>query len=191
MNISIPHGGSLVNRILHGEEREAALQRARELKQLPISGVALSDFEMISCGAMSPLKGFMTREDYQPVLRDMRLKNGLVWSLPIVLPVSDEFARGLRTGEEIALVQLIPGDKPGSEHILGLMRVEDIFTYDKNQEAEQVYRTRDVAHPGVARLQQQSGVYLGGEIRCLNRPAGLDFAEFRREPAATRQAFQD
>jgi ATP sulfurylase len=176
-----PHGGTLVDRVLRGVLREAALERAASLKGVSLSSTAVSDLELIAVGAFSPLTGFMTKSDYESVVQDMRLSNGVVWSIPITLPVSRDVADGLREGEEIALLE--------GERILGIMEVSERFEYDKEREAELVYRTTEDAHPGVARLHAQGEVLLGGDIHLLDRPADQSFAEFRHDPAQTRRMF--
>ena len=190
MSMSISHGSKLSNRILRGEEREAALRRAHELKQIPLTEVGVSDLEMIANGAMSPLTGFMTKADYDSVVQSMRLANGLIWSLPITLPVAKNVADDLRVGEEIALIEN-NGAANGSATILGLMKVAEKFTYDKTREAQEVYRTIETAHPGVARVMSQGEICLGGEIWLVNRPANVMFADARRDPAETRRIFQE
>ena len=176
-----PHGGMLVDRVLRGVLREAAEERAASLKKVSLSPTSVSDLELIAVGAFSPLTGFLTKADYESVVQDMRLVNGLVWSIPITLPVSSELADELREGEEIALVE--------GERILGIMELAERFGYDKEREARLVYRTTEDAHPGVARLYAQGEVLLGGEIYLLNRPADQQFAEFRHDPAQTRRMF--
>ena len=176
-----PHGGTLVDRVLRGVLREAALERAGSLKKVNLTPTAASDLELIAVGAFSPLTGFMTRADYESVVEDMRLSNGLVWSMPITLPVSREAADEVGEGEEIALVE--------GERILGIMEVAESFEYDKEREAQLVYRTTEDAHPGVARLHAQGDVLLGGDIHLLDRPAVLEFPEFRHDPAQTRRMF--
>jgi ATP sulfurylase len=176
-----PHGGTLVDRVLRGVLKEAAEERAASLKRVSLSPTSVSDLELIAVGAFSPLIGFLTKSDYESVVSDTRLSNGLVWSIPITLPVSREQADELREGEEIALLE---GDR-----ILGIMELAERFEYDKEREAELVYRTTDDAHPGVARLYAQGEVLLGGEIHLLNRPADQPFAEFRHDPAQTRRMF--
>jgi ATP sulfurylase len=176
-----PHGGSLVDRVLRGVVREGALERAARLKKVSLSPTAVSDLELIAVGGFSPLTGFMTRADYESVVQDMRLSSGLVWSIPITLPVSRELADELREGEEVALTE---GDR-----ILGILELAERFEYDKEREAELVYRTTENAHPGVARLYAQGEVLLGGEIHLLNRPADQRFREFRHDPAQTRRMF--
>lgn len=176
-----PHGGALVDRVLRRVLREAALERADGLKKVSLTSTAVSDLELIAVGAFSPLKGFMTRADYESVVEEMRLSNGLVWTMPITLPVPREVADDLRDGEEIALVE--------GQRILGIMELAERFEYDKEKEAELVYRTTEDAHPGVARLHVQGDVLLGGDIHLLNRPAEQDFSEFRHDPAQTRRMF--
>ena len=188
---SIPHGGKLVNRILQGEEREAARARAKDFKKIALTDVGISDLEMIANGAMSPLKGFMGRDDYQSVISNMRLKNGQIWSLPVALTVAKELASSIKAGEQVALVEAPSQNEQKASHLLGIMRVDDKFEYDKLQEARQVYRTTDEAHPGVARLLRQGEVYLGGEIWLIDHPAGATFPEHRRDPEGTRAIFKE
>lgn len=176
-----PHGGSLVDRVLRGVLREGALERADNLRKVSLSPTSVSDLELIAVGGFSPLTGFLTKDDYDNVVQRMRLSNGVVWSIPITLPVSRELADELREGEEIALTE---GDR-----ILGIMELAERFEYDKEKEAELVYRTTEDAHPGVARLYAQGEVLLGGDIHLLNRPADKQFPEFRHDPAQTRRMF--
>ncbi|MEA3345799.1 MAG: sulfate adenylyltransferase [Chloroflexota bacterium] len=176
-----PHGGTLVNRVLRGVVREATLEQARELPRIQLDPVSISDLELIAVGALSPLTGFMGRADYESVVETMHLANGLVWSLPITLPVEKERAADIGEGDEVALHE--------GDHLLGLMRVEEKFTYDQEREAREVFRTTDEAHPGVARLYAQGDVLLGGPITLLNRPQDQSFPQFRHDPAQTRRMF--
>jgi len=59
-----PHGGTLTDRQLQDEAREAALEQAQGLLPIPLSSVSASDLEMIAIGAFSPLTGFLGRADY-------------------------------------------------------------------------------------------------------------------------------
>jgi len=188
MPLSIPHGNTLVDRMLRGEEREAALRRARDYKKIPLSEVGVSDLEMIANGAMSPLTGFMAKQDYDSVVQTMRLANGLIWSLPVTLPVAKGLAAQVRTGEEIALVES-NGAAEGA--ILGVMKISEKFEYDKTREAKEVYRTTEDAHPGVSRVMKQGEVCLAGEVWMVNRPSQVSFADVRRDPAETRRLFNE
>jgi sulfate adenylyltransferase len=180
-----PHGGALVNRVLRGVAREGALEKAKELPHLTLTPTNLSDIELIAWGAMSPLTGFLVRADYERVIHEMQLSSGVVWSLPITLPVDAEFASTIADGDEIALCQPT-SDGP---HLLATMEVQERYTYDKRVEAQEVYRTTEDAHPGVARLYAQGDVLLGGPITLLDTPVGAELAELRFTPAQTRRMF--
>jgi len=177
-----PHGGTLVDRVLRGREREEALERAKGLTRVYLNAVGISDLELIAVGAFSPLTGFLCRADYEAVVENMHLANGTLWSIPVTLPVSEEKAAVIQEGQEIALME-------GNGDFMGLMRVEEKYAYDKEREAEKVYRTTEVAHPGVKRVYGQGDVLLGGDIWLLNRPSVIEFPELRHDPAQTRRMF--
>ena len=177
-----PHGGALVDRVLRGTIREAALEHAAAMKKIPLSPMAISDLELIAIGALSPLTGFMPKADYDSVVGTMRLTNGLVWSIPVTLPVPRQLADTLAEDEEFALVE--PGGR-----ILGILELAEKYEYDKEREAREVYRTTEDAHPGVARLYRQGDVLLGGDVWLLNRPSNAEFPELRHDPAQTRRMF--
>ena len=110
----LPHGGQLVNRMLRGEMRQAVQERAEQLPKIDLNNMNLSDLELISNGAMSPLTGFMGRADYERVVGEMRLSNNLLWSIPVSLPVSDDVAATIEIGQEIALFNV-----DGEYHAVG------------------------------------------------------------------------
>lgn len=178
-----PHGGVLVDRLLRGEAREAARAKAAHLKPLPLSPMGTADLEMLASGALSPLTGFMGKADYRQVVTEMRLEDGLVWSLPVTLPVDKDLARSLRPGRQVALSEF---GRP-----LALMNVQEVFTYDKTLEAHEVYRTTDRAHPGVRRLMRQGQTLVGGDIWLFDWPraARTEFPRFRHLPVQTRHMF--
>ncbi|MFC2030118.1 sulfate adenylyltransferase [Chloroflexota bacterium] len=176
-----PHGGQLVNRVLRGALREAALDRAQTFPQVQLTRMAVSDLELIATGALSPLTGFMTRDDYDSVIDTMRLANGLPWALPVTLPVDDQVAAGLDEGQEVALLD--------GEHLMGIMTIAEKYPADKEREAREVYRTTEEAHPGVARLHRQGNWLLGGEVFLLNGPQVIEFPELRHDPAQSRRMF--
>lgn len=188
MGLSTPHGGQLVNRMLTGEARQKALTRAADLKKVILNEVNISDLELIATGVASPLTGFMGAADYQSVVEKMHLANGLVWSIPVTLPVSRTQAEAIRVGEEIALAEPAAA---GTGRVLAVMQVAEKFTCDKKREAEKVYRTTDEAHPGVARLYAQGEVLLAGDIWMVNEPADREFPEAYFTPAQTRAAFAE
>ncbi len=182
--IIAPHGGQLVNLMVEGPEKEALRARATTLPTVRLSARALSDVELLASGGYSPLEGFMTEADYRDVVAEMRLISGLVWPMPITLSVSREEAAGLHEGAEIALA-----DEAGE--VLAVLELAEKFGYDKAEEARQVYRTEDEAHPGVAAVYAQGEVRLGGRLRVLALPQHGDFPEYRLTPAQTRAAFAE
>jgi sulfate adenylyltransferase len=179
-----PHGGKLVNRILKGEEREEWIKKSKSLKKIIVSPRVVSDLELISNGAMSPNEGFMGKDDYESVVDNMRLKNGLAWSIPITLPVTSEQSKELREGEDVSLYD-------ESENLLAVLHLQEMYSYDKKNEAEKVYRTTDEAHPGVNVIYRQGDVLLGGKISLINRPPDVEFPKYRFDPAQTRMLFRE
>jgi sulfate adenylyltransferase len=177
-----PHGGTLINRLVEGEQREALLKEAESLKQIPINNWTVSDLELIGIGAFSPLTGFLEEKDYRSVLDRMRLADGTVWSIPIVLPVEDALAERLQVGERVALV--------GEDKVVyGLLDVRSIYRVDQREEAVKVFKTDDLEHPGVRKLFERPKTYVGGPIQVLNRLKPTKFQEFYFDPAETRKRF--
>jgi sulfate adenylyltransferase len=167
-----PHGGELVDRT------GARPDDLEGLETLTLTARELSDLDMLASGALSPLEGFMGREDYERVVEDMRLANGLVWALPVCLAI-DEAPKGDRA----ALA-----DTAG--RVLAVMDVEEVYAYDAEREAEHCFRTTDAAHPGVARLFGQKPRYLAGRVTVFERTEPA-FAELARDPAGTRAEFAE
>ncbi|MEH2049640.1 sulfate adenylyltransferase [Nostoc sp.] len=179
-----PHGGQLVNRIATPEQRAEFLSKADFLPRVQLDDRAVSDVEMIAIGAFSPLTGFMNQEDYDRTVTEMRLANGLVWSIPITLSVSEEVASPLLEGSLIRL------DNSRGEFI-GVLQLTQKYHYDKTREAIKVYRTDDVNHPGVQVLYNQGTVHLAGDIWLLQREPHPQFPTYQIDPAASRQLFKD
>jgi sulfate adenylyltransferase len=177
-----PHGGELIQRELEGEKRKKCLDMAKLIPSLTISKRSISDLELIAIGGFSPLTGFMGKKDYLSVLKNLRLANGLVWSLPVTLPVSKEEANSLSIGEEVALV--------GEDRITyGILLLEEKYEYDKQYEIQQVYKTTDTEHPGVKKVLESGVVNLAGPIWMLNQPSHAPFEEYDLKPVQTRQLF--
>jgi len=181
-----PHGGTLVDRVLRGEMREAIRDRAQRMARVQLDSMALSDLELIATGALSPLTGFMNRADYQRCVDEMRLTNGVLWSVPVTLEVARDRAADIRQGQEIALCE--------GRRVLAVMEVVDEYPLDravKEHEASEVYRTTEDSHPGVARLYQRGEVGLGGDIWLVDwpNPMKTEFPELRHTPAQTRRMF--
>lgn len=184
-----PHGGTLINRLLDGAEREVALERAATLPQIPLNDLNLADLEMIAVGALSPLTGYMNQADYQSVVHTMHLANGLAWSIPVTLAVDESLAEHLKIGQSAVLTEEVRGET----RLLAILDISDKYTYDPQVEAQQVYRTTEVAHPGVARLYKQGSVLLGGDVHVINLPQRVndEFPDIRFTPSETRAIFSE
>ncbi len=179
-----PHGGTLINRELDAKELEQIWSKLDELPKIKLNAREQSDIEMIAVGAFSPLTGFMTREEYESVIDNMRLLNGLPWTIPITLSTSDDNASELSIGQDIALIGQ-------SGRAVAILNLEEKYHYDKEKEALQVYGTDEVEHPGVAYLKECGDVLLGGEIFLIEREHKDDFKEYRLDPIESRQLFKD
>ena len=183
MKLIKPHGGKLVNRVIVGAERERLIKAAQSMPVLRLNTRQISDLEMIASGAYSPLEGYMDRSDYHSVCVNMRLASGVAWPIPVTLSITDEEANSLRPFEDLALYQ---GDR-----LLAILHLAEKFRYEKEREAELVFRTKDAAHPGVRALYNQGMWLLGGKISLLNHPLDLPFLKYRRDPVATRALFSE
>jgi len=181
-----PHGGTLVDRVLRGEMKEAVRERAQKMTKVRLDAMGLSDLELIATGALSPLTGFMRRDDYVRCVDDVRLTNGVVWTLPITLAVNQDQADRIQEGQEIALCE--------DDRVLAVLGVDEKYTYDrevKEHEAQEVYRTTDEAHPGVSRLYGRGEILLGGDLWLVDWPNAVrnEFPELRHTPAQARRMF--
>ncbi len=178
-----PHGGELVNRVLKGEERAFWLAKAASLPSVTVDPHALADLEMIACGALSPLEGFMCRDDYNHVIEHMRLSSGLPWPVPIVLGVTPDEADDCDVDTHVTLK-----DAHGTP--IAVISVQEKFVVDKEREAAKVFKTTDAHHPGVRLLRARNEVLLGGDVQILNLPEHTVYADYRLTPAETRHLFE-
>jgi sulfate adenylyltransferase len=180
-----PHGGTLINRVVEGSERERLLELAKSLYQIKISTWAISDLDLIGVGAFSPLTGFLGEEDYHSVVERMRLTDGTVWSIPVTLPVRKDVAGAIKIGEQVALV----GESDNV--IYGILDVQSVYKVDQSHEAVKVFKTDDSAHPGVQKLLSRPATNIGGPVEVLNRPKPEKFEDFYFDPSETRRIFSE
>lgn len=171
-----PHGGQLVQ-AFHPEK-----DVTRITKTIELDVISLSDLELIAIGGYSPIEGFLTREDYESVVEHTRLASGVVWSIPITLPVTKEVAKTLQLGDEAKLVY--------ANEVYGMIEVADIYEPNKRKEALLVYGTEDLEHPGVKKLHERPSIYVGGKIT-LTKRIEQKFPAYSFDPIETRQLFAD
>jgi sulfate adenylyltransferase len=178
-----PHGGTLINRIASPAQKAEFLDKANHLPQVTLDARAISDLEMIAIGGFSPLTGFMEEADYLGVVNTMHLANGLPWSVPVTLSVSEAVAQPLQPGMLIRL-----DDANG--RFLGVLQLTEKYCPDKRHEALMVYRTNDEKHPGVAVVYQQGAVNLAGPVYLLQRDPDPRFPTYQIDPAESRALFR-
>ncbi|MCY8103819.1 sulfate adenylyltransferase [Bacillus mojavensis] len=171
-----PHGGKLVNRVNESYDI-SGIQ-----KEIELDLISFADLELIGIGGYSPIEGFFNEKDYVSVVENMRLASGVIWSLPITLPVDAQKAAELSVGETVKLTY--------DGETYGVIQIEDLYVPDKQKEAVNVYKTDDQAHPGVKKLFSRGDTYIGGPITLIKK-ASKQFPEFTFEPAETRRQFAE
>jgi len=145
----------------------------------------ICDIEMILNGGFSPLSGFLGKDDYESVINDLRLNDGTLWPIPIMLDVTSEFAQSKSIGNKITLK-----DKEGFS--LAIMEITDIWEPDKIKEAKLVFGTNDDTHPGVDYLLNECNPsYIGGTLDRIGSPHHYDYQHLRDTPEVLKQKFQE
>ena len=169
-----PHGGALVNLMVDTDAAEQLKQASRHFPSLTLSQRQLCDLELLMNGAFSPLTGFLGQSDYESVVDNLRLADGTLWPVPIVLDISEKFADTLEKGQKIAL-------RDSEGFMPAVLTVEEIWRPDKTHEAEKVYNTTSELHPGVRYLSEcVQPVYISGKIEGIQ---ALPFTDTEPAPA--------
>ena len=178
-----PHGGELVN-LLTDIDRAASLKtESLDWPSLDLNARQLCDLELLLSGAFSPLQGFLTKADYERVCGEMRLADGTLWPIPIMLDVPEELAEKLSAGSNIAL-------RDAEGVMIAALNVEDVWQPDREEEANAVFGTTNREHPGVAQLLDRTNpYYVGGTITGLSAVAHYDYKLLRHTPAELRSEF--
>jgi sulfate adenylyltransferase len=186
LEIVPPHGGQLKPLLLGPEEREEEIKRAQTFPVVRLTSRETSDLIMMAIGAFSPLEGFMGKDDYVSVVNNMHMADGTLWPIPITLSVSKDQADSLPINSETGLAD----DESGE--LMGSIKIIEKFTYDKRNEAQNVFRTDDEAHPGAAKVYAQKEVLIAGPIKAFSEgPYPAQFGDYYGRPADTRQIFKD
>ncbi len=179
-----PYGGALRELLATGETLRALRAELPSLRSLTVTPDEVCDLELLLCGAFSPLGGYLTKASYDRVVREMRLVDGTLWPIPIVLGVDAKTAPTLQPGERVAL-----RDHEGLP--LAILTVGEVWKPDLEAEARGVYGTTDPLHPAVQGLRARdlaaSGLhYVGGPVQGIALPRHYDFASLRHTPAELR-----
>jgi sulfate adenylyltransferase len=180
-----PHGGKLVNLLAEGARAETLAQEAANLPKIVVNPRELSDLEMLTVGALSPLTGFQGERDYHSILETMHLVDGLAWAIPVTLSLDEEEVKRIGGAEAVALLAEEGGEP------LAILEVAEVYQRDRQKEALGVFRTEDLEHPGVKALHEAGDFCLAGPVRSFRLPEHDDFLAYRRTPAETRAAFRE
>ena len=172
-----PCGGQLVDLMQTAGAADELKEYASRLPSLVLTERSVCDLELLASGAFSPLDGFMGSEDYRRVLAEMRLAGGHLFPVPLTLPV--EAGAELHLDRDVAL-------RSSKNELLAVMTVEEIFSWNWEEEASAVYGTRDLRHPLVAEMQRWGMRNIAGRLRVLQTPRHYDFPGLRLTPVETR-----
>jgi sulfate adenylyltransferase len=175
-----PYGGVLIDLVVNPEERLDLVRSATNLPSIQLPPRFLCDLELLASGAFSPLRTFLSENDYRSVLESMRLADGLLFPIPIILPVPD--AANLKSGK-VAL-------RNAHNNLIAVMEIEQVFRRDPLREAQAVCGTLDPAHPLVSEMRSWGEYCLSGPLRVLELPKHYDFADLRQTPAQIRRRLE-
>jgi sulfate adenylyltransferase len=182
-HLILPHGGVLINLIVEPNRAAELKAHSKEWLSWDLTPRQVCDVELLLSGGFSPLRGFLNRADYEGVCNNMRLTTGTLWPMPITLDVTEEFARSLKPGSNVAL-------RDGEGVMLAVLSVEDVWQPDRAAEAKSVFGTTSKGHPGADYAQNKANPwYVGGTLEGLQLPAHYDFRALRLTPAELRAEF--
>lgn len=176
-----PYGGTLKN--LYGMPCAVDLaSEPRELPTLTLTPRQLCDVELLLNGGFSPLEGFLSEVDYNQVVEKMRLADGTLWPMPIVLDAPAHFVDALQD----SWIEL----RDAEGVLIAYMEVGSSWRPDKVREAHAVFGTTDATHPAVDYLFNRThDQYIGGRLYGVNAPLHYDFRASRYTPAQLRDEF--
>ncbi len=179
------HGGELCELIVSQDQAQQIKQDAVSYPSITLNERQLCDLELLLNGGFSPLRGFLNKADYEGVVDEMRLTNGVLWPMPINLDVSAETAQSIKKGDKAAL-------RDDTGLLLAIITIEDVWQPNKEHEAEKVFGTTSKEHPAVAYLFDEAGeYYVGGKIEGVQLPKHYDFHELRHTPRELREFFEE
>ena len=179
-----PHGGELIQLIANPKEVAELKAHSKEWPSWDLTPRQLCDLELLLTGGFSPLRGFMTRADYEGVCSNMRLADGTLWPMPITLDVTEEFAKKLTPGTSKVALR----DPEGV--MLAVLSVEEVWQADRKAEAKAVFDSTSPAHPGADYAMNKSNPwYVGGKLEGMQIPSHYDFRNLRLTPAELRAEF--
>lgn len=148
------------------------------------------DLEMIINRGFAPLKGFLNKSDYNNVLKNMRLSDGTLWTIPITLPINLEQSELFKNQTKVILK-----DDKGLPLAEMYINSTSIFSYSWKEEATNIFGSDDINHPytNILKTQWEDGYtfYIGGVVKPLVNFPKYDFENYRLTPKETKQFFKN
>ena len=179
-----PHGNLLVSFPFSEDELQEYSELSNNISSLTLSLKQQCDLEMISNGAFSPLVTFNNQKDYEEILNNNNLLNGTIWPIPIVLDVPDNFLKVLDKNEYISL-------RNSEGLLLAILKTQELWSPNKQDEAYSVFGTIDPNHPGVNYLfNHTNNNYISGKLMPIDSNKYFDFTHLRKTPQEVRDLFQ-
>jgi sulfate adenylyltransferase len=179
-SIPAPHGKKLIDRFVVSDKKNID-----GIYTLQVSSELRNDIENIADGIFSPLEGFVGADDFQSIIKTGRLKNGLAWTVPIILDVNEQEADRVKDAGQIALATDNDEDKNNNEKF-AILDVEEIYSFDKLACARSIYQTDDTKHPGVGKMLNMKNRLVAGKVDVLKSIEQSPLRKYRMTPAQTR-----
>jgi sulfate adenylyltransferase len=155
-----PHGNDLVDRVVDAERAEKLREKFDDRSVVRLDRNLFYDFANIAQGVYSPLRGFMSRNDFQKVINDISLESGVTWPLPVVLDVKTALANEIEPSERIGLRR--PDGTP-----VGMLDVDSVYRYNEREVCTQLFGTTNDDHPGVRTVRAKAPFLVGGSIKAF------------------------
>src|SRR6056297_1745722 len=180
----IGHGGKEIKeRIMKPDE---AKEKIKGLTQIPVRKQIANEIIDLAYGWFTPLEGFMTKKDVDAVVKDMKLADGTIWSIPIVFDLSAQEVNDYGVDKGKSVVLTFDGNP------MALFEIEDVFEYDKKEIAQSVFGTTDEKHPGCKRTYEYKDKFIGGKITLLKEPTiNEPYGPYFIPPLKMRQIFKE
>jgi sulfate adenylyltransferase len=175
-SIPLPHGGRLVNRFVISDKKNMN----EDMFTVQVSNELRNDIENIADGIFSPLEGFVSKQDFDSIVKTGRLKSGLAWTVPIILDIDDQKARKIKDAGQVALAT-------GNNEKFAILHVEEVYSFDKITCAKSIYQTDDIKHPGVEKMLKMKDRLIGGKVDVLKRIEQSPLRKYRMTPVQTRE----
>ncbi len=178
-----PHGSATLKvLLLEGKEKDEELKKAEGLPKVTVTSRETGDLIMLGIGGFTPLDGFMGKDNWKGVCKEMKMTNGIFWPIPITLSHDEQ----LEPGTEIALVSEETGET------MATMKVTESYQIDKEFECKHVYTTTDSAHPGVQMVMAQKDWNIAGPVKVLSESTfPTEFKGIYQRPAESRRIFEE